>query len=247
MRITTFLAAALVCVAVCGPTEAINAGDILKKVKAAEAALRDFQAEMVITEPNKGAISGMGEGYSEILRLEKAVVSYKKPDKIRYDGYARGIKVAYIQNGYTKLIIAPMVKQKLDVKNQPGKRQDTLDLGFLSSRLWTDNYVSVVSAGKDGVVKLKFAPRFGEKDKRHDLVWLDCKTLRVLRREKYLGNGELRITNVYSNHAMLAGKLPVATVSEMFDPKGRPLGTATYKNLKANVGLNDSLFSLTQR
>ncbi|MCX8052714.1 MAG: hypothetical protein N3B12_02815, partial [Armatimonadetes bacterium] len=159
-----------ICLAASLQTEAITANDILKKVRAAEAGLRDFRAEMVIEDANKRAVSGMGEGYGDILRLEKGIVSYKKPDKIRYDGYAGGIKVAYIQNGYTKLVIAPMIKQKLDVKNHPGQRQDTLDLGFLSSRLWVENHVSVVSTDKDGIVKLKFDPKFGDNDRRHDMV-----------------------------------------------------------------------------
>jgi len=246
MRLMVLLFAAL-CLALPVPAGAVTASDILNKVKAAEAGVRDFRADMVIGEANRKTVSGMGEGYGDILRLEKAVVSYKKPDKMRYDGYARGIKVAYIQNGYSKLIIAPMIKQRLDVKNQPGQRQDTLDLGFLSSRLWVDNQVSVVSTGKDGVVKLKFDPRFGDKDKRHDMVWVDPKTLKVVKREKYLGGGELRIRNVYSGFSMLGGKLPIATVSDMFDPKGRSLGVATYKNLKVNAGLSEAVFSLGQR
>ncbi len=223
---------------------AITANDILKKVKAAEAFLRDFRAELIIEEANKTAIAGMGKGYDEILRLEKAVICYKKPDKIRYDGYARGIKVTYIQNGYTKLVIAPMVKQKVNVKDKPGKRQDTLDLGFLSSWLWMDNNVSVVSVDRNGIVKLKFVPRFGPKDKSHDLVWIDPKTLRLLRFERYRGSGELRVRCVYLEHLKLTPGLAIATKSELFDAKGRSLGTASYNNLQVNVGLSDSLFSV---
>jgi len=247
MRLMAVLLAVAALAGLSVPAGAVTASDILNKVKAAEAGVRDFRADMVIGEANKKAVSGMGEGYGDFLRLEKGVVSYKKPDKIRYDGYAHGIKAAYIQNGYFKLIIAPMIKQKLNVKNQPGQRQDTLDLGFLSSRLWVDNYVSVVSTGRDGIVKLKFDPKFGDNDKRHDMVWLDPKTLRILKREKYLGGGELRVKNVYTGFAKLGGKLPIAVYSEMFDPKGRSLGTVEYRNLKVNTGLGDALFSLTQR
>ena len=247
MRAWAVFVAAALCVGVAGPAGAVTAADILSKVRSAEAGLQDFRAEMVIGEADKKAVSGMGEGYGDILRLEKGVVSYKKPDKIRYDGYARGIKAAYIQNGYTKLIIAPMIKQKIDVKNQPGQRQDTLDLGFLSSRLWTDNHVSMISTGRDGGVKLKLDPKFGEKDKRHDTVWVDSKTLKVLKREKYRGSGELRVKTVYTEFATLAGRLPIAVSSEMFDPQGRSLGTVSYKNLKVNTGLGDALFSLSQR
>jgi len=45
----------------------------------------------------------------------------------------------------------------------------------------------VVSGGKSGVIKLKFDPKFGGDDKRHDTVWVDPATLKVLRRQKYLG------------------------------------------------------------
>ncbi len=241
------VAVAVILLALAGAAGAVTASDILKKVKAAEGGLKDFRAEMVIEEANKKNVSGMGEGYGDILRLQKAVISYKRPDKIRYDGYAQGIKAAYIQNGYMKLIIAPMIKQKADVKNAPGKRQDTLDLGFLSSRLWTDNAVAVISTDKGGVLKLKFTPRFGGDDKRHDTVWVDPKTLRVLKREKYRGSGELRVRMVYSDFACLSGKLPIAMTSELFDPAGRSLGTVSYRNLKVNTGLADALFSMNQR
>ena len=226
---------------------AVTAADILKRVKAAEASITDFKADFYITDSNKGAISGMGEGYTDILKLEKATVAWKKPDMIRYDGYARGIRATYIQNGYTKLVLAAMIKQKENLKNAPGKRQDSLDLSFLSSRLWTDNYVSVVSAGRDGVVQMKFRPRFGEKDKRHDMVWVDSRTLKVLKREKYRGGGDLRVRMTYGDFVMLPGKLPIATTCTLYDPHGRELGSVLIKNVKANIGLPDSLFSLSSR
>ena len=46
---------------------------------------------------------------------------------------------------------------------------------------------------------------------------------------------------------MLGGKLPIATTSTMYNPSGEKMGTVTYKNVKANVGLADSLFSMSQR
>ncbi len=237
------LAAAL---AVSQAKAAVTGSSILSRVKAAEASVRDFRADMVIVNANKNNVSGMGEGYAEILRLEKAVIQYKKPDMIRYDGYARGLKATYIQNGYTKLVLLPMVRQKTNEKNNPGKRQDTLDLGFLSSQLWKDNNVSVVSTGSDGVVKLKLDPKFGGQDKRHDMVWVDA-NLNVIKREKYRGSGEMRVRIAYGDFQKLGGKLPIATKSTMYDPQGRELGTVTYKNLKSNVGLSESLFSLNQR
>jgi len=226
---------------------AITASDILARVKAAEASVSDMRAEMEIESADKGNVSDMGAGYSDILQLQKAVISYKKPDKLRMDGFARGIKASFIQNGYKKLILAAMIRQTEDLRDKPGKRLDTLDFGFLSSRLWVDNTVTVVSTGKNGVVELKLDPKSGGADKRHDNIWVDPKTLRVTKREKYRGSGELRIRYVYSDFQTLAGKLPIATTSTMYGPSGDKLGTVTYRNVKANVGLADSLFSLSQR
>lgn len=225
-----------------------NAADVLlARVKAAEAGLSDFRANMVIEEANKKNVSGMGEGYGDILRLQKAVISYKKPDKIRYDGFAQGIKASYIQNGYMKLVLAAMIRRRENVKNSPGKRQDSLDLGFLSSQLWTDNCVFVVSTEKNGTLKLKFDPKFGGNDKRHDMVWVDSKTLRVLKREKYRGSGEMRVRTIYGDYETLGKNLPIATTSTLYDSEGRELGTVSYKNIKANAGIADSVFSMGQR
>lgn len=240
-------AAALVCALAANAAFAVSSSDILKHVKAAEANAKDMRAEMVITSANRGNVSDMGEGYSDILKLQKGVISYKKPDKLRMDGYAQGIKASYIQNGYKKLILAAMIRQTENVKNKPGKRLDTLDFGFLSSRLWVDNTVSVVSSGRDGIIKLKLDPKSGGEDKRHDNIWVDSKTLKVVKREKYRGNGQMRVRYVYSGFQTLGGKLPIATVSTLYGPHGDKLGSVTYKNVKPNSGLADKLFSLSQR
>lgn len=247
MRKLTLFALALVVILSAAAHAASPADTLLQKVKAAESGLEDFKTDMYITQASKSTISGMGEGYSDIMKLDHATISYKKPDKIRYDGYAVGIKVAYIQNGYTKLILAQMLRHKEDVKDSPGKRQDTLDLGFLSSQLWKDNNISVVSTDKRGVMKLKLDPKSGGNDKRHDLVWVDPKTLRVIKREKYRGSGELRISMDFSDFSQLTKGLPIATKSTMYDSEHRLLGTVTYKNMKVNPGLPNSLFSLSAR
>jgi len=220
---------------------------ILQKVKAAEAGFRDMKADMVISDPDKNNVKGMGEGYGDILKLQKATVCFKTPDRIRFDGYAKGIKVVYLQNGYTKLIAAAMIRQKKEVKNEPGQRQDTLDLGFLSSRLWTDNIVTVEKTERNGTVELKFKPKFGTRDKRCDLVWINPKSLRLEKREKYLGGGAMRASYTYGDYENVGKSLPIACKLVMFDPKGGDLGTITYKNMVVNSGLSETLFSLNQR
>ncbi len=66
----------------------------------------------------------------------------------------------------------------------------------------------------------------------------------MTKREKYTGDGKLRVRYVYSEFQTLAGKLPIATTSTLYDPSGDKLGTVAYSNVKANVGLAESLFSI---
>lgn len=246
-RLALIIALALICAIISCPAWAVTSAQILAKVKAAEAPLKDMKAEMAIVSANKGNISDMGAGYSDIVGLEKGVISYKKPDKFRMDGYAKGIKASFVQNNYKKLVLAAMIRQTEDVKNKPGKRFDTLDLGFLSSRLWTDNTITIIGSAKGPTVQLKLVPKSTEKDKRHDKLWIDANTLKLIKREKYRGSGEMRIRYIYNEWEPLTGKLPIATTSVMYNPSGEKMGTVTYKNVKANVGLADSLFSVSQR
>jgi outer membrane lipoprotein-sorting protein len=236
----------LAAVLACGQVWAVSSNDLLKRVKSAEAGFRDFSADLVITNASKKNVADMGERLDEILLLQKASIRFITPDKLRYDGVAKGIKATYIQNGYYKLVLAAMIRQKTDVKEAPGKRQDTLDLGFLSSNLWKDNYVKVLGMDK-GLLKLNFDPKFGGNDKRHDLVWIDPTNLRVIKRQKYLGGGALRVRTEYSDFVNLTKGLPMAGQSTLYDPDGDKLGTIAYANLKIDAGVPASLFSLTQK
>ncbi len=245
-RFVLAIVLALVIVLISAQAWAVTSADLLKRVKQAEAGFKDFSADLAITNASKKNVADMGERLDEILMLEKASIRFIAPDKIRYDGIAKGIKATYIQNGYYKLILAAMIRQKIDVKNAPGKRQDTLDLGFLCGNLWKDNVVTVLGTDK-GLLKVKFWPRFGGDVKRHDMVWIDYKTLRVMSRQKYLGSGKLRVRTVYSDFRKLTPGLPIAGESTLYDPDGDKLGTISYENLKINAGVPATLFSLSQR
>lgn len=241
-RFALLLALVFACMVLSSYAGAVTSGDILKRVKAAEASVKDFKADLIMSNTSKKDISQMGERYSDILKADKGFVMYKSPDKIRYDGVAQGIKVSLIFNGYSKLVLSNMIKKRDNIKNAPGKGQDTLDLGFLSSRLWQENNVTLVRTEKDGTVQLKFDPKYGDKDKRNDTVWANPSTLKMTKRIVYSGDGSVRTRSLYSDFEMLGGKLPIATKTTMYDAAGDKLGMVEYKNLKSNVGLSDSLF-----
>jgi hypothetical protein len=92
------------------------------------------------------------------------------------------------------------------------------------------------------VAKLQLVPR-GTRDKRKELLWLDTKTLKVLKRERYGGGGNFKARYIYSGHRMTGG-MPVAALVRAYAPDGGYAGSISYKNLQVNTGLPDSLFAI---
>jgi outer membrane lipoprotein-sorting protein len=223
-----------------------TAASIKAKLAAASSGIKDIQGVMVVKpasranagEINKGVLQFLDQGFSE------AKISYKRPDKFRAEGKAKGVDVSYVVNGNTKQIIAPalMLKKNEDLEHARDKKQSTLDVGFASDLLWNDNKVTLLSTDPKGVAKLQLVP-IGSKDKRKELIWLDTKSLKVLKRERYGGGGNLKSRHIYSDHKMMAG-MPVATLLKAYAPDGGYAGSISYKSVRFNTGLPDSVFAI---
>lgn len=229
-RAMSLIAALILCAGLSSAALAVSSEDIFAQVKQAELRVRGFSAGLIVTDLNKKGISDMGRGYSEIMQLERAVMTYTLPDKIHCEGIAHGFKASYDQDGYIRRVKLGLISLKQNMKNSPGKMQSSLDLGFLSSKLWENNEVSVVDDTGDCLV-LQFKPKFGNNDKKHDLAWVDLDTLKVMKLEKYGSGGDLRI-RIINQSFINFGKLPIAAVSVMYDPQDNKLGTVSYKDFK---------------
>jgi outer membrane lipoprotein-sorting protein len=237
--------ALVITVAAASVAGAQTADSIRKQLAAASSGVHDLKGIMVVTaasrsnagEINKGVLQFLDQGFRE------ASIAYKRPDKFRAEGKARGIDIIYVVNGNKKQVIAPaiMLKKTDDLTNEREKKQSSLDVGFASDSLWVDNSVKLILVSK-GVAKLQLVPR-GTRDKRKELLWLDTKTLKVLKRERYTGAGKLKARYIYSAHRMM-GRMPVATLVKAYAPDGGYAGSISYKNLQVNTGLPDSLFAI---
>lgn len=218
--------------------------DALKhRLAVSSAQLRDIRGTLVVHPANRSDAREIDKGIIDFLDqgFREADIAYVKPDKYRAQGKAKGIDVTYVVNGNMKQIIAPslMLKKTDDLSTKRARKQSTLDLGFASDSLWIDNNVRIVSEAK-GVTELRLVPK-GSNDKRYDLVWLDTKTLKVLKRERHNAGGLLRSINVFTSHKNCAG-VPVATVVKVLSADGGLAGTIDFKNIKANSGISPGLF-----
>lgn len=222
-----------------------TADGLRKKLATASASIKDLKGTMVVTPANKSEAGEISKGILEFLDygFREAKIYYKRPDKFRADGKAKGVDVTYILVGNKKRIVASsiMLKKTEDLSKNLARKQSTLDIGFASDSLWTNNNVKLVSVSK-GVAKLQLIPK-GTKDKRKELIWIEVKTLKLTKRERYTGEGKLRTRHVYSDHKMM-GKMPVATKVKVYSADGGNAGSVSYKDVKANTGLSETLFEI---
>ncbi|MBI2841815.1 MAG: hypothetical protein HYX78_00275 [Armatimonadetes bacterium] len=220
-----------------------SAEEFRKRLSAATSSVKDVQATMVITpvsisdagEINKGVLQFLDHGFRE------ASIWFQRPDNYKIQGKSKGVDVTYILSGNKKQVLVPalMLKTIDDLSDDIAKKQSTLDVGFASDLLWRDNAVSLISESK-GTAKLKLVPR-GTENQRHEFVWLDSKSLKMLKRERYGGDGSLKSRYIYTNHRTF-GKIPIATLVKAYAPDGGYAGTISYNNLRVNTGISESLF-----
>ena len=220
---------------------ALTSGEMLNKVKKLESGLVSFEASLN-PQGNKGKLKKMGEKFDLLTDIKNGNVKYKKGNRIRVEGKLQGIKVSAVENGYKiKFNLGPF-KGTQDNKEEPGRRYSSVDLCFLSSWLWANNKVTILSTDAKGICKCKFDPIQGGDEKRHDLIWIDSKTLKMVRREKYNTDGILKLIIVYKEWKEMLPGYWVATKYQNYNPQKELIGINQLTNIKVNKPISDDLF-----
>ncbi len=222
-----------------------NVDGLRARLATASSSIRDLRGTMLVHPASRSEAKEINKGILEFLDygFRDAEVFYIRPDKFRAQGNAKGVDVSYVLNGNIKQVLAPsmMLKKTDDLADERSRKQTTLDLGFASDTLWRDFNVKILSQS-NGTIKLRLNPK-GDDGQRHEIVALDSKTLKVLTRERYKGDGKLRSRSIYSAHKTL-GKMPVATKVNVLSADGGSAGSIEMKNLKINTGVSPALFQI---
>jgi outer membrane lipoprotein-sorting protein len=223
-----------------------TAATLQKKAKQVNAGAKDIRATMVITDSAKKGVKDINPALLDALNVKQVDLFYSRPNKYRAEAMAKGMQITWVLNGDRQLISAPglMIRKVENIGDKPGKWRTSLDMGFVSDQLWSDFKVYLLTQKKTEC-KLKLVPK-GEKAKRHEIIWVEPSTMKLLKRERHGGEGDLKVRYVYSDFKKV-GKLPVAQQAKIYDPQGDFAGTVEYRNMKGNTGVSPSLFSLTAR
>jgi outer membrane lipoprotein-sorting protein len=242
LRLSAF---ALILITAASATHAETVDSLKKRLAAQTSSIHNMRGTMIVHPASRSEAKEINKGILEFLDhgFREAQVFYVRPDKFRAEGKAKGVDVSYVLNGNTKQVLAPsmMLKKTDDLTNERSRKQTTLDLGFASDTLWRDFNVKIVSQS-GGQIKIRLTPK-GDDAKRHEIVTLDAKTLKVLVRERYKGDGKLKSRNVYSAHKTF-GKVPIATMVKVNSADGGSAGSIEMKNIKINTELSPTLFAI---
>jgi len=223
----------------------LTSNELRAKVGQATHGFKDVTLTCKVGYANHKELSKIGKDFPKTYEFKSTTVWYKAPDKMKIEGKLGMVRVAIIMNDDKKAIQIPSIhySKTEDISSDPHKRQTDLDIGIVTESLWQDYSVVDVETEKnsDPVYKITFV-RDNARSKKH-VAWVDANTLKLLKVEKYEGNGKLKSRFLYSGHTSVNG-VWVPTRIEVFSPDGKLAGTTTYEGIKVNTNLADSIFKL---
>ncbi len=218
--------------------------ELKARVEAATKDLKDISATCIVTYQDKKALEKIDTSYSAFYDFKSAKLTFKQPDKLRLEGKLGMVKFEYIMNGTVKIVRAPMVriKSKKDYAHDPAKTQTALDIGLITSSLWNNRTVEVVTddeARANGEIKLSLR---WPNNTMISTAWLDATDLYLKRFEKRDAQNNLKVRAVYSEPRRFGDVIWMPTRVDIYGPDGARAGTSELTDVKVNIGQPDSLF-----
>ncbi len=208
--------------------------------------LRDFQMDVKAEGVRLGELRRINEDFANSYRFKWMKAYYKEPFKLRLESEVLSRRITYIINGGIKLVIAPGQRVRDDVSNSPGKRQTTLDFGFITPALARQLEAKFQREEKEGgttlyVFELRW--NYGDDESTH-IVWLDPQKRITVRRVWYSRTGKYRARFEYKQPIEAAPGIWIPTRVEVYNAAQRFGGRTVNSNIKVNQGLDDSLFAV---
>ncbi len=243
IRRTHLLVAAMVIAIGLGASAAV---DVRSEVRAATKGFKDITLTAKVVYGNKKELAKIGKDFPKSYDVETTTVKYKAPDKMKVAGKLGMLGITIIRNGCFKVYRVPSlgIGKKQDCTKEPHQLQGDLDIGILTEQLWRDYIVEdarVEKASSDVLYKITFI-RSNSKEK-HITCWVEAKTCKLLKLEKYESDGSMNSRYVFSKHKHI-GAIWVPTRIDVYNRDNKLAGASEYSNIKVNSGIPDSEFKL---
>jgi len=228
------------------PSSAVHA-DARSDISQATRGFKDVTLTCKVLYADHAELKKIGKDFNKSYEFKSTTVRFKSPDKMKMEGKLGLIKAVVVINGDRKATIIPTIhySKKENIRDEPHKRQTDIDIGIVTESLWRD-YIMLDNAEERGpngaVYKLTFV-RENARDKKH-VCWVDARTLKLLKVEKYEGDGSLKSRYIYSKHSLVDGLIWVPGRIDVYNQHGKLAGTTAYENIRVNTGIPDSVFRI---
>jgi len=221
------------------------AANLREQVCQASAKFKDMTASIVPERVNRDVLLKMGKSFARSYDFRKATVTFKDPDMLKMDGVVGLVRIQYIVHGEDRIVRIPSIhySKREDLSDTPGKAQTCLDVGLVTDGLWSCYNIRQVGTEDtpDGEVLVLELARIGD-GRRNEKIWVEAKTFRLLKREKYRNEGDIKARYIFRDHKLIDGVVWVPTRTELHDRNGTLAAISTVRDIKVNTGVRDSEF-----
>ncbi|HXG24041.1 MAG TPA: outer membrane lipoprotein-sorting protein [Chthonomonadales bacterium] len=204
--------------------------------------LSDLQASVTVLKADYEELSKISRDLSLTYRLKELVMSYKEPNKLRFQNRI-GLMIV---NGSTRYVKFGGLEKKDDLGTATPMRYSLLDIGLITpSGLAAMRGKYLREETLEGKSVLVFEITYREEGHSRYIVWIDPQTRVVRKREWYNSEGKLRATFSYLDAREVSPGLWIPTRLEIRNSDGVVAGVAAYTELKVNQGLSDDIFEIS--
>jgi outer membrane lipoprotein-sorting protein len=201
-----------------------------------------------IVKGDQRELKKINDDFGQSYRFETTKIMIKEPFKLRLETQTDDTSILYILNGTTQAMKIPRAKINLkqNLGDKPGRRQTSMDFGFLTPSLFAGTFFKAQfvrndRATGDVVFDLTYMPNLDDSSRHR--VWIDPEKRFVTKREWYNQHGRQMATFFYENPKQFDG-VWMPTQLRVMNVEGKVAGITRYDSIRVNSGLADSLFSL---
>lgn len=209
------------------------------RLQQATSSFQDLKCNLNVLSSDQRELAKMGKVFAEVYEFKKAKVVFKSPDNLKINGALGMMKVEFITSGNVRHIRIPSMrfKKREDITDEQEKRMSPLDVGVITDAIWQIYNVQHVRTeeNEDGstvyVLKLQTA-----KSEKYQLIWVDGKDFKLLRRDRMFENDTIKVRTMYSNHTKING-IWVPVKAEVYNSEGKLAATTETKDIVINTGI----------
>jgi outer membrane lipoprotein-sorting protein len=212
---------------------------------------KNFEDATLVAVRVKGdqrELKKINDDFGNSYRFASTKIMIKEPWKLRLEAQSDDTSILYILNGTTQAMKIPRAKINLkqNIGDKPGRRQTTMDFGFLTPALFAGTFFKAAfvrndRATGDVVFDLTYMPNLDDSSRHR--VWIDPEKRFITKREWYNQHGRQLATFFYENVKNFDGTW-MPTQLRVVNVEGAVAGITRYDSIRVNTGLADSNFSL---